>query len=139
MSLLTDLQNVVNNTQTNELNTSATFFANAGQQGIYAYFKGQAQQGKTYAILHFEKDVNPHNRKSGFATLSGELSIRNAEPEIGAQNRNDIGWVYMSIPSTTEAQFQAAVTDILNWLTTEGLTLTNTELGSNMADTQVNW
>lgn len=94
MSLLTDLQTVLNNTQNNELNTSAGFFTNAGRQGIYSYFKGQAQQGKNRAIIHFEKSVNPYNRKSGFATLSGELSIRNAEPEIGAQNRNDVGWIY---------------------------------------------
>lgn len=139
MSLLIDLQTILSNTQTKELNASAAFFANAGQYGIYTYFQGQAQKGKKSAIIHFEKSVNPYNRKSGFATLSGQLSIMNAEPEIGAQNRNDVGWIYMSIPNATGSQFQAAVQDILDWLTSEGLTLNSTVMGNEMADTIVNW
>lgn len=140
MSLLTDLQTLTSTQQTNEIASQDIFFSQGGRIGMTEFLKSQAKLGKTEAFLHFEKGYNPYSRsRTGFTTLSGELAIRNAPPETGVSNLNDIGWIYMGLPSTNQAQFQSEVQDEIDWLTSEGLTIVEQALGSTMADAKVSW
>jgi len=140
MSLLTDLQTIVTSQQASEIANQDSLFSQGGRSGITEFLKSQAKSGKTEAYLHFEKGYNPYSRaRTSYTTLSGELATRNSPSEIGAVNNNNIAWVYLGLPSTTQSQFQAEVQDEIDWLASEDLVITETALGSTMADIKVSW
>lgn len=139
MSLYTDLNQILDNQRNRELASHDVYMVNAGPIDIKTFLKSQAEKGRTLAMIHVEKGSNPRHRNSGFATLSGQLAISNAEPSRGIIARNDVGWFYFDMPSTSTSQFHAEVTDLLTYLTNEGLTITSNTIGEQMADIVVDW
>jgi len=112
---------------------------NAGPQDLKSFFTRIAYYGETQGRLHIEKTANPQEQHTGFATLSGELGILNAEPARGVVDRNGIGWFFFNMPSTTTQQFHDEIGDLITYLTGEGLTVESNTLGEIMADIVVSW
>ena len=139
MSLLTDLQQIVNDNQTQDQARADIYLEAQGYNSIAAFFKREAAMGKTGARLHLEKGPNPKHRQSGFATLSGQLAIANAEAITGIFVRNEIGWVYLNMPSVTIQQFHAKIDDMVTELTTEGLAVTETRYGAEIGELTLSW
>ncbi len=139
MSLYTDLKQITNDSQSKQLDAHNAYMAITGPTDLKSFFGSKAYEGKTQAMLHIEKSINPYNRKSGFATLSGQLGILNAEPGRGIMDRNDIGWFYFALDTVTKEQFQQEVTDLINYLIAEGLTVVSNAIGAEMADIVVSW
>lgn len=139
MSLYTTLQGITTTSQSNAINAQNAFMVYGGPQGLLSFFTSQAQKGETSALLHCEKGINPRSRNSGFATLSGQLGVLNAEPTTGVVKRNDVGWFYFNMDTCTEAQFLAEVDDVKAYLISEGLIVTIDVRGSIMADLMVSW
>lgn len=139
MTLYSNLQLITNTAQSNQITSISSFMVYGGPQGLLSFFTSQAQLGLTSALLHCEKGINPRSRNSGFATLSGQLGMMNAEPTTGVVKRNDVGWFYFNMDTCTEAQFLAEVDDVKAYLISEGLTVTIDVRGSVMADLTVSW
>lgn len=138
MSLYTDLQQIVTDAQTGEIDNIDTYLSLAGADQIGDFLKAKAAKGKTSARLHFEVGQNPRHKASGFATLSGQLAVLNSESAQGLFERNDIGWVYLDGETLTIAQFQQVVTDLEADYQAEGLTV-ETVLGAEMAEMVLDW
>lgn len=139
MSLYTDLQTITLDSQNREISAQNTYMDIAGPIDIKTFLTGQAQLGKTTARFHVEKDANPHRRETGYQSLSGQHGRLKPEPARGVIERNDIGWFYFNMATTTLDQFTQEVTDLTNYLTAEGLTVTEVAVGATMADFKVSW
>lgn len=139
MSLLTDLQAILTNTQQRDVNAHNHYMLQTGPTDLKTFFRGRAQVGESRGMLHVEKGKNPKAKSPGYATLSGELAIINADPSRGIVERNEIGWFYFNMENASTAQFQTEVTDLITYLTTEGLTIVNNVISETMADITVSW
>lgn len=139
MSLYTDLQTITLDSQNREINAQNTYMNVAGPIDIKTFLSGQAQLGRYTARFHIEKGPNPHRRETGYQSLSGQHGRLKPEPARGVIERNDTGWFYFNMATTTLDQFTQEVNDIVDYLTTEGLTVSDLAVGATMADLTVSW
>jgi len=139
MTIYNDLQAIVDETQQRDITTLENYILSPiGISTIKGFFEFYARKGLTDTRIHIEKEGNPRNRASGFATLSGQLSINNAEPIRGLVDRNGVGWFYFNMPNASIEQFRQEVDDFVAYLQSEGLTVINNK-GSTMADLLISW
>jgi hypothetical protein len=139
MTMAQRLQTALTNIQNITITNTNHFFATTAKTGLEGFLTNKALKGKNTAVVHVTTKKNPLSRRSGFATLSGELAIINAPPDAGVYERNQIGWIYMSSEVLTIDQFRTEVTNFVDDLVlTEGLTVSMT-LGATMADLVISW
>lgn len=138
MTIAQRLQAAQTNSQTQVINNINIFFAGNAKTGLEGFLTKIAESGLSTGFIHITSEQNPRSRRSGFATLSGELAILNAENDAGVYERNGVGWIYTDASVLTINQFRAEVNDFIDDLESEGLTVTPT-IGATMADLVITW
>jgi len=132
--------NAAKNTSTQTTNERTDFFLeNNAKTGLEGFLKKRAQKGKTSAFIHMTNEENPRSKKSGFATLSGELSVINSEEIAGVYERKDVIWIYLSCENLSIQGFQNQVIDFIDDLVmNENMAISST-LGATEADLTISW
>ena len=138
MTMAQRLQNIETTTQNQTIDNVELFFAGSAKTGLEGFLSNIARSGQSQGNILITKEKNPRSRKSGFATLSGELAILNAENDAGVYDRNNIGWIYMDANVLTIDQFRQEVTDFITDLQGEGLTVAS-KIGASIAELVISW
>ena len=139
MSLYTELQASLSQAQSKEINAHNTYMSHAGVIDVKTFLDSHAKVGRTQARFHIEKSGNPRKRDAGFQSLRGGFGTLNREPSRGIVERNGIGWFFFNLPTATVDQFETEVSDLIGYLTAEGLTIVSSAVGFTMADVIVSW
>lgn len=139
MTLATDLQTIVTDTQSGKTDQIDAFLDPSGYKTLSDFLKFHARQGNISARIHVEIGRDPYHIDAGYATLTGELAIINSDAIQGVEFFNDVAWVFFNASELTVPQFEQVVEDLITYFETEGLTTTSKAIGAKMADFVLNW
>ena len=139
MTLASDLNLLTINTQNTVVSNAETFLDVGGIIGLTGFLQSEARKGKRYGRVHISNGKNPQSMRSGFATISGELSIINSPLSPGSQPRNGVLWMYFNMEQATRTEFATVVNNFVTDLTTiEGLTV-GVLIGTTAAELEISW